>query len=77
MRIILIPGFGEDESIFSKIHDKLPGEKLFLSLWDLLPNKSRKTLNAEVFAKELIGLFQITHNDLIVGHSTVTPPVDG
>jgi hypothetical protein len=70
MRIILIPGLGEDESIFDKIHEKLPGEKLLLSLWSLLPNKSDKALNAEVFAKELIGRFQISNTDLIVGHST-------
>jgi hypothetical protein len=70
MRNILIPGFGEDEFIFERIHDKLPGEKLSLSLWNLLPDKSVKTLNAEVFAKDLIGLFQISNNDLIIGHST-------
>jgi len=70
MRIILIPGFGEDESIFKRIHDKLPGEKLSLSLWNLILNKSVKTLNAETFAKDLIERFQISNKDLIVGHST-------
>ncbi len=70
MRIILIPGFGEDESIFEKIQDKLPSEKLFLSLWKLLPNKSVKTLNASVFARELVKRFQISKTDFIVGHST-------
>src|SRR5881275_415470 len=70
MRIILIPGFGEDESIFKRIHDKLPGEKLSLSLWNLLPNKRVKTLNAETFAKDLIERFHISNKDLIIGHST-------
>ena len=70
MRLILIPGFGEDETIFDKIQDKLPGEKLFLSLWHLLPNKSVKSLNAAVFAKELIERYQINKTDLIIGHST-------
>src|SRR4051812_42225347 len=70
MRIILIAGFGEDESIFEKIQDKLPGERLSLSLWDLLPNKSIKSLNIGVFASELIRRFQISKTDLIIGHST-------
>ena len=70
MRLILIPGFGEDETIFERIQGKLPGEKLFLSLWQLLPNKSVKSLNVVVFARELIERFQINETDLIIGHST-------
>ena len=70
MRIILIPGFGEDESIFEKIQDKLPDEKLSLSLWNLLANKSVKTLNAGIFARDLTERFQISKTDLVIGHST-------
>ena len=70
MRIIFIPGFGEDEYIFDKIQDKLPGEKLFLNLWQLLPNKHIKDLNVFGFAGELIERFTITCKDLIIGHST-------
>jgi hypothetical protein len=69
MRIILIAGFGEDESIFEKIQDKLPGDKLFLSLWELLPNESIKTLNAAVFARELTERFKISKADFVIGHS--------
>jgi len=69
MRLILIPGFGEDETIFDKIHDKLPGEKLVLSFWQLLPNVSVKSLNTGLFAMELIERFQINKTDLIIGHS--------
>lgn len=70
MRIILIPGLGEDEFIFEKIQDKLPGEIVLLSLWKLLPNKNVTSLNVVVFARELIERFQISKADLIIGHST-------
>jgi len=70
MRILFIPGFGEEETIFDKIKDKLPGEKLFLSLWKLLPDKNIKDLNVTLFAKKLIVQFRITKHDLIIGHST-------
>lgn len=69
MRVIFIPGFGENETIFNKIAPELPGEKLFLSFWKLLPNKSIKNLQVTLFAKELIKEFTITKNDLIIGHS--------
>lgn len=70
MRIIFIPGFGEDEFIFEKIQDKLPGEKLFLNLWRLLPDRPVKDLNVTRFAEELIQRFAITSNDIVIGHST-------
>lgn len=70
MRTLFIPGFGEDEFIFDKIQAGLPGEKRFLSLWQLLPNHPVPNLNAAVFARELVQRFQITGQDLIVGHST-------
>ena len=70
MRIFLIPGLGEDEFIFDKILDALPGEKQVLSLWKLLPNKAEKSLNASSFAGALIQRFNINSDDLVIGHST-------
>jgi pimeloyl-ACP methyl ester carboxylesterase len=70
MRIIFIPGLGEDEFIFEKLQNTLPGEELFLSLWKELPNHRVSNLNAMIFALDLIDRYQITANDLIIGHST-------
>lgn len=70
MRIIFIPGFGEDEFIFDNIQDRLPGEKLFLNLWRLLPNAPDRNLNAMNFAKLLVERYNITPADVVIGHST-------
>ena len=70
MRLIFIPGFGEDETIFDQLHPLLPGEKLFLSFWKDLPHKKRPELTAALFANELIQRYGITKNDTVIGHST-------
>lgn len=70
MRLIFIPGFGEDETIFEHLHPLLPGEKVFLSFWKDLPNAKRPELNAPVFAQELVQQYGITANDVVIGHST-------
>lgn len=70
MRLIFIPGFGEDEFIFDHLHPLLPGEdKLFLNLWKELPNFRRTELNAALFANELIERYGITEKDVIISHS--------
>lgn len=69
MRIIFIPGFGEDESIFDKLHPAIPGKKLFLNNWKLLGNKSRPGLTVLQYARELTEQFGITKRDVIIGHS--------
>ena len=70
MRLIFITGFGEDEFIFDHLHPLLPGEKLFLNLWNDLPDTPRTEINAALFASELIQRYNITANDVILGHST-------
>ena len=70
MRLIFIPGLGEDEFIFDHLHPFLPGEKLFLSFWKHLPDVPRPELNAARFARALIQQYRITGNDAIIGHST-------
>lgn len=69
MRLIFIPGFGEDPSIFDKIHPHLAGEKLFLDNWQLVGNQSRRDLNVLQYARELIGKYGISRNDVVIGHS--------
>lgn len=70
MRLIFIPGFGEDPFIFDRIQAELPGDKLFLSLWDLLPDRPVRALNVSTFAQELVERYHITRTDLLIGHST-------
>jgi hypothetical protein len=70
MRLIFIPGLGEEASIFDKLHPLLPGEKVFLSFWQQLPEHHRAGLDAALFARELIAQYNITANDVVIGHST-------
>lgn len=70
MRTLFIAGFGEDEFVFDKIKGALPGEKLILSLWHLLPDYPERDLTVSAFAGELVQRYQITDGDLVIGHST-------
>ncbi|AHM62877.1 hypothetical protein D770_23160 [Flammeovirgaceae bacterium 311] len=70
MRLLFIPGFGEDPSIFEKIQNHIPGEKVFLDYWVLLGDRPRPELNALQYAKELVEQFGITKQDVVIGHST-------
>ncbi|WP_224998661.1 alpha/beta fold hydrolase [Cesiribacter sp. SM1] len=70
MRLLFIPGFGEDPSIFSSIQDHLPGEKVFLDYWELLGKEPRPELNPLLFAEELVEQYGITSHDVVIGHST-------
>lgn len=69
MRLIFIPGLGEDSSIFDKIHPHMEGEKVFLNNRILLGDKPRPSLNALQYARELVDRFEITRQDVIIGHS--------
>jgi hypothetical protein len=70
MKLIFIPGYGEDETIFDKIHLPLQGEKVFLNLWKLLPDKPWRELNVAVFARHLTAQYNISASDVLIGHST-------
>ena len=70
MRLIFIAGFGEDKTIFDHLHPLLTGEKLFLDLFQLLPNKARPELNAALLAQEVTDHYRITKRDVVIGHST-------
>ena len=69
MRLIFIPGLGEDEKVFDPILPLIEGEKLILNTWLLHGDTPRGKINAIDIAKELIGRFNITAYDLVIGHS--------
>lgn len=69
MRIVFIPGLGEDEKIFDNILPLIAGDKLVLNTWNLHGNILRGKINATDIARELIKQYAITKADLIIGHS--------
>ena len=69
MRILFIHGFGEDETIFSKITPAIGGEQVLLNVWALLGNEPRPDLNVLDFAKEIVDHYDISEKDVIIGHS--------
>lgn len=69
MRIFFIPGFGEDELIFSKIAPHIDGEKVILSCWNLVDDKAHEDMNALKYAHHFISTYQITKEDVLIGHS--------
>jgi Alpha/beta hydrolase family len=69
MRILFIHGFGENESIFDQIAPHISGEHIFLNAWTLLGNTPRPTVDALVFAKEIVQKYVITPQDVVIGHS--------
>lgn len=69
MRIIFIPGLGEEKWIFDKIKPFIKGEKVFIDNFRLLGEVFEDNLNALTYADFLIKEFTITKDDVIVGHS--------
>ena len=69
MRILFIHGFGETESIFSKIAPYIPGEHTFLNVWELLGDTPLPGINVLVFAQSMVEKYKITQDDVIIGHS--------
>lgn len=69
MRLFFIPGFGEDPSIFDKIHPHIPGDKVLIKNWELIGDQPRPALTALQYARELVEEFGITQDDVVIGHS--------
>ena len=69
MRLIFIPGYGEEAFIFEKIHPRLEGEKLFIDNWSLVGEHPRYSFNALEYARELVERYAITAADVVIGHS--------
>jgi hypothetical protein len=70
MRLLFIAGLGEGNNIFDGLITALPGEKVLLNLWELVPDKSQQNLNAAQVAMKIIADHHITDKDLVIGHST-------
>ena len=68
-RLIFIHGFGENESIFTKIAPALGGQQVMVDVWQVLGNNPRPNLNIPDFAQELINRFGIGPQDVVIGHS--------
>jgi len=69
MRIFFIPGFGEMPTVFDKIAPHIGGDKVFIDNWEEIGDKPRKDINVLKVAKEYVAKYNITANDLVIGHS--------
>lgn len=69
MRTVYIPGLGEETWIFNNIHQHIPTEKVFIENWTLLAEVPEKGLTVNTYAEFLVKRFQITKEDVIIGHS--------
>ncbi len=69
MRLLYIPGFGEDALVFSKLHPLLDGEKVFVDHWKELSVISLQPTDAKTYALHLKHKFNITQHDVVIGHS--------
>jgi hypothetical protein len=69
MAIYLIHGLGEAPDIFDKIAPSLPGQQIFINVWDELGTTPEPTLNVQIFAQRLVEKYQIGPQDVAIGHS--------
>lgn len=69
-RIILLPGFGEDGRIFRNIIPHLSAYHIeIIDYNDFLPRFSFSKLNIKDFSQAIVNQYNITHRDLLIGHS--------
>ncbi len=69
MKIYFIHGFGENEAIFDRIAPAIAGNQVFINVWNLLGTQPREGLNILNFAQEVIAKYNITADDVVIGHS--------
>ncbi|EMR02458.1 alpha/beta fold hydrolase [Cesiribacter andamanensis] len=69
MRLIFIPGFGEEAPIFDQLLPALPGPKVLVDNWALVGDYPRPALTAAAYARELAERFGIGEEDVVIGHS--------
>ena len=69
MKVILIPGFGEEPYIFDKIEPHIPGEKMVIKNWTLLQEVFEQNLTVLDYAIFLIDKYNIQRHDTVIGHS--------
>jgi hypothetical protein len=69
MRLVLIPGFGEDETIFTNIKPYLSYESVHVNVWEMIETDPSKPANVKTLALKLVEKFRIQATDLVIGHS--------
>lgn len=65
MRLIFIPGLGENPDVFDLVAPALPGEKVLIDNWQELHAQR----NAMDYARHLATKFQMDKDDVVIGHS--------
>jgi len=71
-RLVFLPGFSEDESIFRNLRALLPPqhEQLDVDYRPVLKDISWDELSIDNFIPQLIDYYQIQSDDILIGHST-------
>jgi hypothetical protein len=69
MRLVLIPGFGEDETIFVNILPYLSYESVYVNVWEMFQADAAKPIHIKALAQKLVEKFSIQASDMVVGHS--------
>jgi len=69
-RLLLIPGFGEDERIFRNVINYFGNYDVeILDYKKVLLNFSYKSIRLERFIKAMINYYNISEKDILIGHS--------
>lgn len=69
-RIILLPGYGEDERIFRHLEATLTAYRyVIVDYKRVLPHFTTANIKLERFIKRLIFTYSITERDILIGHS--------
>ena len=69
-RLLLLPGFGEDERIFRNIISYFGAYNVeVLDYTNVLPFFSYKSIHLESFIKSIIRFYAISDRDILIGHS--------
>jgi len=69
-RVLLLPGFGEDDKIFRKIKPYLNGyHLLYVDYRDVLRKFEVENITMDKFVDQMIDYYDINENDILIGHS--------
>ena len=69
-RLLLLPGFGEDERIFRNIIVYFGNYDVeVLDYNDVLPSFSYKSIHLQQFIESIINFYDISDRDILIGHS--------
>lgn len=69
-RIILLPGFGEDDKIFRNLNPYIEGyELLHVDYRDVLRKFNVDNITLKSFIDQMIKYYDITSTDILIGHS--------